>query len=120
MKWLLVFLIVAATTCADLFQTMGMKHHGEIHDFRLGALGRALGRIVQNPYVVASVLFMAVSFLAFLMLLSRTDLSFAVPATAATYVLETVLARYVLKEHISWRRWAGAFLVVCGVVLVAL
>jgi drug/metabolite transporter (DMT)-like permease len=119
-KWLLVGAIVVATTCADLFQTAGMKRHGEIHDFRLGALGRALGRIVQNPLVLVSVLFMAASFGAFLVLLSITDLSFAVPATAANYVVETLLARLLLKEQISGKRWAGALLVAFGVILIAL
>lgn len=120
MNWVLVAIIVMATTCAELLQTLGMKKHGEIHDFRLGALGRALGRVMQNGYVVASVGLMAVSFFAFMALLSVADLSFAVPATAASYVFETVLARYVLKERISSRRWAGALLVACGVALIAL
>lgn len=120
MKWALVAAIVAATTCADLFQTLGMKRHGEIHDFRVGALGRALGKVAQNPFVSASILFMAVSFFAFLALLSVADLSFAVPATAASYVVETVLARSILRERISRKRWAGALLVACGVALVAL
>jgi drug/metabolite transporter (DMT)-like permease len=53
-------------------------------------------------------------------LLTITDLSFAVPATAVTYVLETVLAKYVLKEHVNGLRWAGASLVICGVALVSL
>ena len=97
-----------------------MRRHGEIHDFRLGALGRALARVTRNPYVVFSVVLMAVSFFAFMSLLSVADLSFAVPATAASYVLETVLARYVLQERIGRRRWAGALLVACGVALVAL
>ena len=120
MRWLLVAVIVFATTCAELLQTLGMKKHGEIHDFRLGALGSAFGRVARDPYVVGSVGLMAVSFFAFLALLSVADLSFAVPATAASYVLETILARYVLKERISRKRWAGALLVACGVVLVAL
>ena len=42
------------------------------------------------------------------------------PATAITYVLETVLAKYVLKEHVNWLRWVGASLVICGVALVSL
>ena len=120
MKWLLLAAIVCATTCGELLQTLGMRRHGEIHDFRLGALGRALARVTRNPYVVASVVLMAVSFFAFMSLLSVADLSFAVPATAASYVLETVLARYVLQERIGRRRWAGALLVACGVALVAL
>ncbi|MCC7174902.1 MAG: EamA family transporter [Bryobacterales bacterium] len=120
MKWLLVATIVGATTCGELLQTYGMKRHGEIHDFRPGPLGRAFGRVARNPFVAASVLFMAVSFFAFLALLKVADLSFAVPATAATYVLETVLARFLLKERVGRRRWAGALLVACGVPLIAL
>jgi drug/metabolite transporter (DMT)-like permease len=34
--------------------------------------------------------------------------------------METVLAKYFLKEHVSWLRWAGAALVVCGVALISL
>jgi transporter family protein len=63
---------------------------------------------------------MAVSFFALMALLSITNLSFAVPATAFSYVLETALAKYILKEHIGWRRWAGTSLVGCGVLLVSL
>ena len=120
MKWLLLAAIVGATTCGELLQTLGMRRHGEIHEFRLGALGRVLGRVFRNPCVVGSVILMAVSFFAFMTLLAVADLSFAVPATAASFVIETVLARYVLKEHVSGQRWAGALLVACGVALVAL
>jgi drug/metabolite transporter (DMT)-like permease len=63
---------------------------------------------------------MAISFFAYLGLLSIADLSFAVPATAITYVLETVLAKFLLKEHVNWLRWAGASLVICGVALVSM
>ena len=120
MKWLLVAIVVCATTGGEIFQTLGMKQHGEIHDFRFGALGRAFGRVFQRPHVIAGVLLMAVSFFAFMSLLSVADLSFAVPATAASYVLETVLARLVLRERINRLRWTGALLVACGVALVSL
>jgi uncharacterized membrane protein len=42
-----------------------------------------------------------------------------VPATVGSFVLETLLARFVLKESIDARRWAGACLVACGVALLA-
>jgi uncharacterized membrane protein len=53
-------------------------------------------------------------------LVSIADLSFAVPATAASYVCETILAKYILKERISGARWTGACLVACGVALLSL
>ena len=76
--------------------------------------------LARNWMVAASVVAMAVSFFAYLGLLTVAELSFAVPATAVTYALETVLAKYVLRERVSWLRWAGASLVVCGVALVSL
>jgi drug/metabolite transporter (DMT)-like permease len=120
MNWLLVALIAAATTASDVLQSAAMKRHGEIRDFRPGALGRVLALLARNKLIVASVAAMTVSFFAFIALLSVADLSFAVPATAASYVLETVLAKYVLQEPVTMERWAGASLVACGVALLSL
>jgi drug/metabolite transporter (DMT)-like permease len=113
-KWLIVALMVAATTASEVLQAYGMRRHGEIRDFRPGALGRALALLARNRYVIASVFSMAISFFAMMKLLSVTELSFAVPVSAVTFVLETVLAKYVLKEHVNRLRWAGAALVICG------
>jgi drug/metabolite transporter (DMT)-like permease len=120
MKWLLVALIVASTSLGEVLQAAGMRRHGEIHDFRPNAIGRALAAMVRNRFVIGGVMSMAVSFFAFLKLLSVSDLSFAVPVSAVTYAMETVLAKYFLKERVSALRWAGAALVVCGVVLISL
>ncbi|HUK15998.1 MAG TPA: EamA family transporter [Bryobacteraceae bacterium] len=120
MKWLLIGIIVAATSVGEVVQALGMRRHGEIHDFRPGALRRAMALLARNGFVIGSVLAMAVSFFAYMGLLTVAELSFAVPATAITYVLETVLARFVLKERVNWLRWAGASLVICGVALVSL
>jgi drug/metabolite transporter (DMT)-like permease len=119
MKWLLVGVIVAATTVGDVLKAKGMKEHGEIHDFGVGAFARLFAILAHNKLIIGSVLCMAVSFFAFMALVSIADLSFAVPATAITYVFETILARYLLREHISWVRWTGAYLVACGVALLA-
>jgi drug/metabolite transporter (DMT)-like permease len=117
-KWLLVAIIVAATTVGEVLQALGMRRHGEIRDFRPGPLRRAAAMVARNRFIIASVVAMAISFFAYMTLLTIADLSFAVPATAVTCVFETVLAKYVLKERVSGLRWAGAALVVCGVYLV--
>lgn len=120
MKWTMVGIIVVATTVGEVLQAIGMRHHGEIRDFRPTAIGRALAVLSRNRYVVASVVAMAISFFAYLELLTVAELSFAVPVTAVTYVFETILAKYVLHERVTWLRWAGASLVICGVALVSL
>ncbi|MDQ6677116.1 MAG: DMT family transporter [Acidobacteriota bacterium] len=119
MKWLLVALIVACTTAGEVLQAKGMRQQGEIVDFRPGALGRVLAAMARNRTLISAVTCMAVSFFAFMALLSIADVSFAVPATAASYVFETILAKFLLGERISSRRWAGASLVACGVALLS-
>jgi uncharacterized membrane protein len=39
--------------------------------------------------------------------------------TAASFVLETIAAKLLLKENVNARRWAGACMVACGVALLA-
>ena len=119
MKWLLVAVIVACNTIADVLNTHGMKQHGEVCDFGPSGIRRLLAAIVRNRYVVGGVIAGAFSFFALLRLLSIANLSFAVPATAASYLFELLLAKAILKEQVTWRRWAGASLVAGGVALLA-
>jgi drug/metabolite transporter (DMT)-like permease len=116
--WFLVAIIVAATVAADSLQSFEMKRSGEVR-FRSGRLGRLAATLAVNKGLIISIVCMAVSFFAFMSLLTQADLSFAVPATAATFVLETVIARFVLRERVDIRRWLGAALVACGVALLA-
>jgi drug/metabolite transporter (DMT)-like permease len=117
--WLLVGGVVGATCVADLLQSFEMKRHGEVRDFSASGLGRLAGALARKKLLLLAVFFLAVSFFCFLRLVAVADLSFAVPATAATFVAETVLARFVLKENVDARRWAGAALVAAGVALLA-
>jgi len=119
MKWALVGVIVACNACSDLLNTSGMRRHGEVHDFRPKAVGRLLTGLVRNPRVLLGVVTMAIAFFALMALLSIAKLSFAIPATAASYVIETLLAKYLLHEKINRKRWTGALLVTFGVILLA-
>jgi drug/metabolite transporter (DMT)-like permease len=101
MKWLLVTGVVVSTVFADLLQSAAMKRTPP----RYGLLA-------------LSVIFMAGSFFSFLKLLEIAEYSFAVPATAASIVIETLLAKAILKERVDRRRWAGAALVAAGVWLI--
>jgi len=118
--WLLLAVIIGSTVAADLLQSHEMKRHGEIHDFRPSGLRLVLATLARKRNLILAMVCMAVSFFAFLPLLQVADLSFAVPASAGSLVIETVLARLVLKERVDSRRWIGAALVAGGVWLLAL
>ncbi|HLH38543.1 MAG TPA: EamA family transporter [Bryobacteraceae bacterium] len=117
--WFLLAAMVFSTVLGDLLQSVEMKRHGEIKEFDPRRLGRVLAALARKKFLILAVALMAVSFFAFMTLLETADLSFAVPASAATLVFETILAKVVLKEEVDSRRWAGACLVAFGVVLLA-
>jgi len=117
MKWVLVGLMVAATVASDLLQSYEMKRAGE-HSVDARGLMRLLQTIAQRRYLILAIACMAVSFFSFMALVQVEPLSFAVPASAASFIFETLLAKLVLREHVGVRRAAGALIVLCGVVLV--
>jgi drug/metabolite transporter (DMT)-like permease len=118
MTWFLLALVVLGTVFGDLLKAAGMRRLGEVDDFSAGGLGELARRTPRNPILWLSLVGYTVSFFGFMALVSVSELSFAAPATAAGYVVETLLARFLLGETVSPRRWAGAALVVVGVALV--
>jgi drug/metabolite transporter (DMT)-like permease len=124
MTWLLLSIVIAATVASDLLQSYEMKRLGDssgVEDLSMDAqgLGNLLKTIARRRYLILSIACLAISFFTFMALVQTAPLSFAVPATAASFVVETILAKIVLKEHVGWRRATGALVVLGGIVLLA-
>jgi len=117
---IMIALVVLAGSTGDVLITKGMKQVGEISTVRLTEFGQTLKRILLSAYFQMGVLCMAVSFFAFLAVLSWADLSFVVPATSLSFVITTGGAKLFLKEHVSTLRWTGTLLVCLGVALISL
>jgi drug/metabolite transporter (DMT)-like permease len=114
--WILLAVTVVATALSDLLQSYEMKRAG-VQSVGARGAGRLLRMIVERRYLLLSIVCLAFSFFAFMALVQSAPLSFAVPASAASFILETALAKILLKEQIGRRRAAGTLLVLCGVLL---
>ena len=117
LEWKLVALTSVCNSVGDVLNTAGMKREPEVEGLSLRPLAGMVSRIVRNPLVLGGVTALTAGFFAMMSLLSIANVSFSVPATAVSYVLETFLAKYVLKEDVGVRRWVAATLVACGVAL---
>lgn len=117
---LAIAVVVLSCSLGEVSLTRAMKQVGEIGSLRPGHLIRVGWVTVRNGYFLAGLLLMAVSFLAFLGVLSWADMSLVVPASSVGYVLSTLGARFLLGERVTATRWAGTLLVCAGVALISL
>ncbi|MGB7758903.1 MAG: hypothetical protein WBL61_03685 [Bryobacteraceae bacterium] len=118
MKWLLVAITVVATALSDLLQSYELKRAGE-QSVSARGIARLAATVARRKYLILSVVFLAFSFFSFMALVQSQPLSFAVPASAASFILETIAAKLVLCEQVGPRRAAGTLLVLSGIILLA-
>ncbi len=116
----MVLVIVVTSAAGDIFITKGMKRVGEIEDFRPARILGVFKQVLVCRDFLLGVFFLALSFFAFLAVLSWADMSFVVPATSLVYVVTLVGARFLLHERIDGMRWAGTLIVCVGVALICL
>jgi len=114
---LLIFFICCSTG-GEIAMTHGMKKVGEPESLRPMAIFRFLARAVRSGWLWVALPLLAASFYSLLVLLSWAPLSVVIPASAFNYVVGTFGAKYLLKEQVSPKRWAGVVMVCIGVALV--
>ena len=115
---LLLIFFICCSTGGEIAMTHGMKQVGEPERLRLVPVLRFLGRAVRSGWLWFALPLLAVSFYSLLILLSWAPLSVVIPASAFNYVVGTFGAKYLLKERVSPKRWAGVVMVCLGVALV--
>ena len=116
---LLVGVIVLCFSFGDIALTRGMKQVGEVSSLRLAVLDQVGGRAIRSPFVLLGGALQVVAFVAYLVALSRRDLSYVFPLTAASDIVTTLAARYLLHEQVTSARWAGVVIVSLGIALIS-
>jgi multidrug transporter EmrE-like cation transporter len=97
----------------------GLKQLSPMDTVHFAGLIDLVRRGITNPNILLGVAFEAVFFVMLLYLLSQRDVSLIWPLTSLGFVLTAFAARWILHEQVSWVRWGGVLLIVCGATLVS-
>jgi uncharacterized membrane protein len=114
-QYLILLSVVLTASFGDVLLSHGMKQVGPVSFDHLGVLLVALA----NPWVEAGIVLLIGFFGSYLTALSWADLTFVLPSTSFSYVIVALLSHFWLHEYISFYRWLGIILIVCGVGFVA-
>jgi drug/metabolite transporter (DMT)-like permease len=119
--WLAILAVVLSSSAGDVLLSRAMKQIGDIGQLRARrGLMFVIFLMFRNRYFLIGVGCLAISFYSLLYGLSWNDVSLIGPAAASlTFVANAIGAKIFLHEHVDGRRWAAAFLVAAGVVLMA-
>lgn len=113
MKPELLILLTASVACDVFGQTF----------FKLGAMGIASGTQRFRTgllWVLAGLGVYVVEIFVWLRVLAIAPLTLAAPIASLNYIGVMLAGRCLFREHIAPRQWAGAALVMLGVIAVAL
>ncbi|MFC1631483.1 EamA family transporter [Candidatus Omnitrophota bacterium] len=115
MKPLAVLLIsVSLTSIGQLILKKGLTLIGPIDK-----VGPKFFQMLIQPLVLLGVLFAILGWSAYVMALSKAELSYAYPVWSLTYVIVPILSLLIYKESISLLKMGGLGFIFLGVLLVA-
>lgn len=115
---LFIGIIVFAGQAGDIALSFAMRKIGEVRYFTPRNLLRTLGQAFQIGWMWVGIVLMAVAFFSLLALLSWADVSLVVPATASSYIIGALGAKFLLGERVDKMRWVGVVIVSIGVAFV--
>lgn len=72
-----------------------------------------------NPYTVVGIILLGMSFVAYIFVLSRIQLSVAQPMLAMSYIMVGVAAYFIFGEPLSTMKIVGIGIIIVGVFLVS-
>jgi drug/metabolite transporter (DMT)-like permease len=85
----------------------------------LGLSGSVI-RLISTPAVLGGFACFFLSALLWIFALRQVALSVAYPMVAISYIVIFIGSAALFGEHLTWRHWSGAVLIVAGIVLINL
>jgi drug/metabolite transporter (DMT)-like permease len=116
---LLILLSISIAVAGQLMLKIGIDRIGVNGFGSMKALISFFSGIIRSPMVLTGLFLYFISAAIWLVILSMVDLSFAYPFIGFTYVMVLVLSKFILKEEVNPIRWAGAFIITVGVVIIS-
>lgn len=113
----LILLAVLINTAAQLLLKQGMVRIGHF-EFAMNNFFPIATKVAINPYILTGLVCYVSSVAVWLLVLSRTDVSYAYPMMSLGYIATALAAYWLLNEPLTFIRIAGIFVIMVGVFLI--
>ena len=114
-KYLVLAGVAIFAVTGDSLVSSGMKQVGTVTLNHLPSIIL----VVFHPQIALGILFLLAFFACYMAALSWADLTYVLPTTSVSFILLTLVAKFVLHENVSLTRWLGVVLISLGIGLVS-
>jgi drug/metabolite transporter (DMT)-like permease len=111
-------LIVVFGSAGNVLLSRGMKQLGEVRVRSAMELVRLFIGIFTSSWILMGIGTLLLFLGCFMLVLSWADYSYAAPASAAVYVVVTLVGHLLLGEKVTLPHWIGVLIICVGVGLV--
>ncbi|MDV3001940.1 MAG: 4-amino-4-deoxy-L-arabinose-phosphoundecaprenol flippase subunit ArnE [Chroococcopsis gigantea SAG 12.99] len=118
--FVLLSALVTTQVLGDIWLSRGMKAFGVADPLSFTGLYTLIAYLLGNPWIWLGVATLIISLFLYFISVSRLDLSYVLPIHASNYVFNALFAWVILGEKVSAIRWASAFIITLGVLLVGI
>lgn len=112
--FLLIILNDIGDTFAQLLMKKGLVQTG-IDNVNIGNSVEFAVKNAHSPLVWLGIFVFVLNFFVWIVILSRVDLSIAMPVGSTCYIFVPIVAMMFLHEHVGLLRWAGIALIILGI-----
>jgi multidrug transporter EmrE-like cation transporter len=117
---MLILLGVLMSAAAQVMLKLGMSAPATLAALGQDEVVRVAIALLRSPWLLGGLLIYGLSVVAWLVVLSKVDVSYAYPFVALGMVVTTFSGHYLLGETLPAMRVVGLAVIVLGVVLLAL
>lgn len=113
---ILIIATVCLNTAGQFMMKAGINKIGKIG---LANMADSFLKVITSGYIISGFCSYAVSAVLWILILSRSELSWAFPMVSLSYVITALLAPVLLNETFSIQRFVGILVICVGVFLVS-
>lgn len=114
-------LILSSVTCNVIGQILIKKGVDGLESNSLNFILVSIPKIILgSPLIIAAVFIFGLSFLLWIVVLARVDVSFASPFQGLSYVLTALGAYFIFGESLTFIKVVGILIIVFGIILLTI
>ena len=117
-SYILLGIAIITTVLSQLLFKQGMNILGAINFSLANTISLAIN-VIKSPYLLTGLFFYGLSFLLWLIVLSKMKLSIVYPITSANFVLVIIASYFLFGEKLSNMQYVSILVIIIGIITLA-